>query len=88
MRLFYAKYEKCQPLASKLSWSYYCYLIYIEDEIGEAYDKEWELKDEYMRNGRIESIEQTTKNSLSMKMKIEDISKTTGLSIEQMESLK
>ena len=27
MRLFYTKYEKCQPLASKLSWSHYCYLI-------------------------------------------------------------
>ena len=32
MRLFYTKYEKCQPLASKLSWSHYCYLIYIEDD--------------------------------------------------------
>ncbi len=32
MRLFYTKYEKCQPLASKLSWSHYCYLIYIDDD--------------------------------------------------------
>ena len=31
MRLFYNKYKKCQPLFGKLSWSHYCYLIYIED---------------------------------------------------------
>ena len=27
MRLFYNKYKNCQPLAGKLSWSHYCYLI-------------------------------------------------------------
>jgi len=32
MRNFYLKYEICQPVASKLSWSHYCYLIYIEDD--------------------------------------------------------
>ena len=32
MRLFYDKYENCQPLAGNLSWSHYCYLIYIEDD--------------------------------------------------------
>jgi len=32
MRLFYNKYKNCQPLDSNLSWSHYCYLIYIEDE--------------------------------------------------------
>lgn len=32
MRLFFEKYKKCQPLAGKLSWSHYCYLIYIEDD--------------------------------------------------------
>ena len=32
MRLFFKKYKKCQPLAGKLSWSHYCYLIYIEDD--------------------------------------------------------
>jgi len=31
-RLFYNKYKNCQPLASNLSWSHYCYLIYIEDD--------------------------------------------------------
>ena len=31
MRLFYNKYKNCQPLAGNLSWSHYCYLIYIED---------------------------------------------------------
>lgn len=32
MRLFYNRYKKFQPLAGKLSWSHYCYLIYIEDD--------------------------------------------------------
>ena len=32
MRLFYIKYKNCQPLAGNLSWSHYCYLIYIEDD--------------------------------------------------------
>lgn len=32
MRLFYIKYKNCQPLASNLSWSHYCYLIYIGDD--------------------------------------------------------
>jgi len=32
MRNFYIKYKNCQPLASNLSWSHYCYLIYIEDD--------------------------------------------------------
>ena len=32
MRLFYDKYKNCQPLAGKLSWSHYCYLIYIDDD--------------------------------------------------------
>ena len=32
MRLFYSKYKNCQPLAGNLSWSHYCYLIYIEND--------------------------------------------------------
>lgn len=32
MRLFYTRYKNFQPLAGKLSWSHYCYLIYIEDD--------------------------------------------------------
>lgn len=32
MRLFYNKYKNFQPLDGNLSWSHYCYLIYIEDD--------------------------------------------------------
>ena len=32
MRLVYTRYKNFQPLAGKLSWSHYCYLIYIEDD--------------------------------------------------------
>ena len=32
MRLFYIRYKNSQPLAGNLSWSHYCYLIYIEDD--------------------------------------------------------
>ena len=40
MRLFYSKYKNCQQLAGKLSWSHYCYLIYIEDDERAFYEKE------------------------------------------------
>lgn len=41
MRIFYSKYKNCQPLAGNLSWSHYCYLIYIEDDNERAfYEKE------------------------------------------------
>ncbi len=41
MRLFYSKYKNFQPLARNLSWSHYCYLIYIEDDDERAfYEKE------------------------------------------------
>lgn len=32
MRLFYNKYKKFQTVFGILSWSHYCYLIYIEDD--------------------------------------------------------
>ena len=32
MKLFYEKYKKFQTVSGKLSWSHYCYLIYIEDD--------------------------------------------------------
>ena len=48
MRLFYNGYKKCQPVAGKfqpaagiLSWSHYCYLIYIDDDNERSfYEKE------------------------------------------------
>lgn len=41
MRLFYNKYKNCQPVVGKLSWSHYCYLIYIEDDVERSfYEKE------------------------------------------------
>lgn len=41
MRLFYSRYKNFQPLAGKLSWSHYCYLIYIEDDDERSfYEKE------------------------------------------------
>ncbi len=39
MRLFYIRYKNFQPLAGKLSWSHYCYLIYIEDDRERAFMK-------------------------------------------------
>lgn len=41
MRLFYIRYKNFQPLAGNLSWSHYCYLIYIEDDRERSfYEKE------------------------------------------------
>ena len=39
MRLFYIRYKNFQPLVGNLSWSHYCYLIYIDD-IDESNKKE------------------------------------------------
>ena len=36
MRQFYLTYEKCQTVSGKLSWSHYCELLSISDEIGRA----------------------------------------------------
>lgn len=41
IRLFYNRYKNFQPLAGNLSWSHYCYLIYIEDDYERSfYEKE------------------------------------------------
>lgn len=41
MRLFYNRYKNFQPLDGNLSWSHYCYLIYIEDDNERSfYEKE------------------------------------------------
>ncbi|MCM1053030.1 MAG: PDDEXK nuclease domain-containing protein [Ruminococcus sp.] len=41
MRLFFIRYENCQTMSGNLSWSHYCYLIYIEDEQERSfYEKE------------------------------------------------
>ena len=41
MRLFYTRYKNFQPLDGNLSWSHYCYLIYIEDNDERSfYEKE------------------------------------------------
>lgn len=41
MRLFYNRYKNFQPLDGNLSWSHYCYLIYIEDDYERSfYEKE------------------------------------------------
>ena len=46
------------------------------------------LLSEAKEEGISQGIEQTAKNLLSMNMPIEDISKTTGLSIENLNELK
>ena len=37
MRLFYSKYKNCQTVSGKLSWSHYCYLIYIDDDVERSF---------------------------------------------------
>ena len=63
-----------------------------EKNFGESYDKEWALKDEYIREG----IEQGEKNKaieiakelLRLNMSVEEIAKITKLSLEEIEKLK
>ncbi len=63
--------------------------------LGEAYDKEWALKDEAFRDGISEGIEQQrnkekidmAKKMLSKGIDIKDISEITGLSMEEINKL-
>ena len=58
--------------------------VSFEGGVGEAYDKEWALRDE----GKRESKKEIAKNMLSKAMEVELISEITGLSIEEINSLK
>ena len=60
-----------------------------DDDLLEAYDKEWAIKDQSFRDGREEGIEQT-KNEIAKKMfekkcDIKSIMEFTGLSKEKIE---
>ena len=54
---------------------------------GESYDKEWALKDEYLREGMKQNKVEIAKNMLKDGLSIESISKYTNLSHEEIESL-
>ena len=58
--------------------------VSFEGGVGEAYDKEWALRDE----GKRESKKEIAKNMLSKAMEVELISEITGLSIEEIKNLK
>ena len=65
--------------------------VSIDCNFGESYDKEWALKDEGWRDGKLEGKRENqieiAKKLLSMNMKIEDISHATGLSTEEIKQL-
>ena len=58
-----------------------------EGGFGEAYDKEWALKDEGIREGSMNKTIEIAKALLNNKVDIDIISKSTGLSIEEINSL-
>ena len=78
--------------------------VSFEGGVGEAYDKEWALRDQGYRDGlsqgkaegkaegKIEGFSQgkveIAKNMLSKAMEVELISEITGLSIEEIKNLK
>ena len=78
--------------------------VSFEGGVGEAYDKEWALRDQGYRDGlsqgkaegkaegfsqgKIENKKEIAKNMLSKAMEVELISEITGLSIEEIENLK
>lgn len=66
--------------------------VSFESGIGEAYDKEWALKDEGIREGikqgTITKAREIAKAMLEDNIDIETISKYTNLSIKEIESLK
>ena len=70
--------------------------VSFEGGVGESYDKEWALKDQAYRDGKDEGREEgsTTKtieiakSMLTENIDINIISKCTGLSIDEVNSLK
>ena len=78
--------------------------VSFEGGVGEAYDKEWALRDQGYRDGlsqgkvegkaegisqgKSESKKEIAKNMLSKAMEVELISEITGLSIEEIKNLK
>ena len=74
--------------------------VSFEGGVGEAYDKEWALRDQWYRDGlsqgkaegfsqgKIENKKEIAKNMLSKAMEVELISEITGLSIEEIKNLK
>ena len=70
--------------------------VSFEGGVGESYDKEWALKDQAYRDGKDEGREEgsTTKaieiakSMLEDNISVEQISKYTNLSIDEVNSLK
>ena len=74
--------------------------VSFEGGVGEAYDKEWALRDQGYRDGlsqgkeegisqgKIESKKEIAKNLLKNKVDISIIASSTGLSEEEINSLK
>ena len=58
--------------------------VSFEGGVGEAYDKEWALRDE----GKRESKKEIAKNMLKDNIPVESISKYTSLSIDEIKNLK
>ena len=61
--------------------------VSFEGGFGEAYDKEWALKDEGIREGRYSTKKEIAKAMLQDKVDINIISKYTNLSIEEIKEL-
>ena len=61
--------------------------VSFEEGLGEAYDKEWALKDEGKREGSCDKAKEIAKNMLKDNLDIETIAKYTDLSIEEIKSL-
>ena len=78
--------DKIYKRLDKLSEDEALSLLYDEKEREEEKKQaEIEYAEEYGLN---KGIKQTAKNLLTMNMKVEDISKATGLSIEEINNLK
>ena len=65
--------------------------VSFEGNFGEAYDKEWALKDEGKREGielgKKTEKQEIAKNMLKEKMKLSIITKVTGLTEEELTAL-
>ena len=64
MRLFYFRYPICETLSHKLSWSHYCELVKIDDEL----ERSFYCQQNLLENWSISELKRQKKSGLFMRL--------------------
>ena len=62
--------------------------VSFENKLGESYDKELALKEAFYEEGALSTKKEIAKSMLNKSMNVDLISELTGLSIDEIESIK